>query len=91
MGFILCPEGCQSCGGRCSQENALAFEENRLESPAQPGFAAGIAEKPPHPAKGAGDTGSYEIEQRRHSLGNPNSIIWLMMRLRKDVATVKPL
>jgi len=39
------------------QENALAFEENVLGPPAQPGFAARIAEKPPHPAKGADDSG----------------------------------
>jgi hypothetical protein len=54
-----------------SQENALAFEETGVGPPAQPGFAAGIAEKPPHPAKGAGGAGCCEIRERRHSLRKP--------------------
>src|ERR1700722_4682907 len=55
----------------CSQENDLAFEEAGVGPPAQPGFAAGIAEKPPHPAKGAGNAGCCEIRKRRHSLEKP--------------------
>jgi hypothetical protein len=57
----------------CSQENDLAFEETGIGPPAQPGFAAGIAEKPPHPAKRAGNTGCCEIRRRRHSLKKPCS------------------
>src|SRR5579859_850158 len=53
---------------RCSQENALACEGTGIGPPAQPGFAAGIAEKPPHPAEGAGNAGCRDIRERRHSL-----------------------
>jgi hypothetical protein len=56
---------------KCSQENALACEETGVGAPAQPGFTAGIAEKPPHPAKGAGNAGCCDIRERRHSLGKP--------------------
>jgi hypothetical protein len=44
--------------GECS-----SFEE-RVGLSAQPGFAAGIAEKPPHPAKGAGEPWYSEIRKR---------------------------
>ena len=57
--------------GVTAQENALAFEEDRVGPPAQPGFAAGIAEKPPHPAKGAGDGAIFVAGKNRH-FGKPN-------------------
>jgi len=60
----------------CSQENDLAFEETGVGPPAQPGFAAGIAEKPPHPAKGARNAGCCEIRKRRHSLKKPCSALY---------------
>jgi hypothetical protein len=47
-----------------SWENALAFEECRVGATAQAAFAAGIAEKPPHPAKGAGEAWCCEIGER---------------------------
>jgi hypothetical protein len=43
--------------GNSLHENALEFERGRGGPLAQPGFAARIAEKPPHPAKGADDPG----------------------------------
>jgi hypothetical protein len=33
----------------------LAFDEDGVREPAQPAFTAGIAKKPTHPAKRAGD------------------------------------
>jgi len=33
----------------------LAFDEDGIRQPAQPAFTAGIAKKPAHPAKRAGD------------------------------------
>ncbi len=59
-----------------AQENALAFEETRVGPPAQPGFAAGIADKPPHPAKGAGDARCYGSGGRRHLSRKPNYMTW---------------
>jgi hypothetical protein len=68
------------------QENALAFQENVIGLPAQPGFAARIAEKPPHPAKGADDPGRYGIGERRQS----NLIIWLMNVSGKTLPWLNP-
>jgi hypothetical protein len=46
----------------------LLGEERAGEPPAQPGFAARVAEKPPHPAKRAGHTGRCKIGERNHPL-----------------------
>src|SRR5205814_176718 len=49
-GSSFAREGCQIVRrAGCSQENALACERTGGGPPAQPGFAASVAEKPPHP------------------------------------------
>src|ERR1700761_6456312 len=65
------PKGLSVMRRPVQPEDRLACEEIGVGPLAQPGFAAGIAEKPTHPAKSAGDAGCCDLRERRHSLGNP--------------------
>ncbi|MGC2401034.1 MAG: hypothetical protein WA510_14670 [Acidobacteriaceae bacterium] len=54
--------------GRVRLDEVLAREKNGVALPAQPGFATGVANKPPHPAERAGQAGCCGIRERGHAL-----------------------